>query len=748
MLIVPLLNRHEKTLGYFSIDCPANGKLPGNDVISDLETFAQQAVLTLEQAELLEHLEAESVALAQSEERFSKLAEAPFECIVIHDRGTILMANQAFALTFGYDQTEVIGMSVLEFAAPESLALVQRNALLGLEEPYEAVGLRKDGTRFCGELRGKPIPYGGRTVRVVAIRDITERKQAEEKLRQSEERFRLLVQHSSDIISVLAADGSILYESPASGRVMGRKPEDLTGRNAFEFLHPDDVQLAQEVFAVVLSTPGITSSIQFRFAHRDGSWRWLDGTANNLLADERVNGIVVNARDITERKAFEEQLRHQALHDALTGLPNRVHFLDRLNHALARTARHHSTASVLYIDVDRLKRVNDSLGHDAGDALLVRVAERLRGSVRPEDTVARLSGDEFAVLVEEIGKSGEVIAIAERIVRELAGPFIVENHEVVATASIGIAVGSSAETTPESLLQAADVAMYRAKDEGGARYAVYGAAKSSLALERLGLEMQLRGAMERQEFEVHYRPLVELETGRIADVEALVRWRHPERGLLRPSEFIGLAEETGLIVPIGRWVLEQACRQVREWRELYPSNPPLGANVNLSGLEFRHPEIVGEVDRILRESGLEAGGLELEITETVVMADDEAVAPTLRGLDGLGVLLAIDDFGTGYSSLSHLKRFPIRTLKIDREFVAGLDRGPEDAAIVGAVLGLGRTLGLRVVAEGVDTTEHLVALRALGCELGQGYYLSQPLPAWEMGTLLSGGQPLLARDQP
>ncbi len=442
----------------------------------------------------------------------------------------------------------------------------------------------------------------------------------------------------------------------------------------------------------------------------------------------------------TERQVrLQEQTRelaHQAFHDSLTGLPNRVLLLDRLEHALARATRHRNRNAVLFLDLDGFKVVNDSLGHHVGDQLLVAVAERLRVYSRPGDTVARLGGDEFAFLLEDIADQSDAVRVAERITDALRASFAVSGREVHATASVGIVISGAGGDDPARLLRDADVAMYRAKAKGKARYEVFDARMGADALRRLEAEADLRQAIERREFRVYYQPRVEIVSGHIVGMEALVRWDHPRRGLLSPAEFIPLAEETGLILPIGRRVLAEACGQARAWRDRYPGDPRLLMSVNLSVRQFQHPDLVEEITQVLRETGLAAGSLKLEITESVLMEDAAANTIMLRRLEALGVRLEIDDFGTGYSSLGYLKRFPVDVLKIDRSFVAGLGRDPEDTAIVQAMISLAHTLGLAVTAEGVETTDQLACLRDMGCELGQGYLFSEPLPSAAVGALL------------
>lgn len=459
-------------------------------------------------------------------------------------------------------------------------------------------------------------------------------------------------------------------------------------------------------------------------------------------------GAVIVMHDITERKALEARLAYQAFHDPLTNLPNRALFLDRLEHALVRAARQYETLAVLFLDLDRFKAINDSLGHTAGDRLLIAVANRLQHCLRPEDTVARfgstisrLGGDEFTILLEGITDASDAVRIADRIIEELRQPFTLGEHEVVITTSVGIALNASGQDLPANLLRDADVAMYRAKQRGRARYEVFDTSMNAAALRRLELETELRRAIERREFVLYYQPQVALTTGKIVGLEALVYWEHPKRGLVEPEAFIPLAEETGLILPLGRWIVETACRQAVHWAGRR-GDAPLAMSVNLSTHQFQHPDLVEEVAGTLSQTGLAPESLNLEITETVMMEDAAVTSKTLHQLKALGVQLSLDDFGAGYSSLGYLKHFPIDHLKIDKAFVAGLGHDRADTAITQMVITLAKALGMRVVAEGVESAEQAAQLRALGCDVGQGYYFAQPQPASAIDTVLATGLPL------
>jgi diguanylate cyclase (GGDEF)-like protein len=439
--------------------------------------------------------------------------------------------------------------------------------------------------------------------------------------------------------------------------------------------------------------------------------------------------IEQQAQEINHFPQKLDQLTRQAFQDPLTALANRALFMDRLAHALARTERRAQHVAVLFLDIDRFKVINDSLGHAVGDQALGELSRRLMECVRPEDTIARLGGDEFAILLEDLDDLSGATAVAERVGKALETPFLLEGREVVVTMSVGVALNTRRPVTPEELLRDADLAMYRAKGKGKNRYEVFDTDTAAPAIHRLDLELDLRSAVARDELRLHYQPVVHLETGQVEEFEALVRWQHKDRGLLPPDAFIGLTEETGLIIPIGQWVLTEACRQARQWQEQRPSEPPLTIGVNLSARQLQDPDLVSLVSRVLKDSGLDARSLKFEITESVVMQDAPATLATLHALRDLGIRLAIDDFGTGYSSLGYLKRFPIDTLKIDRSFVEGIVTDAEDAAIVQAVISVAKSLGLSVTAEGIENEAQLQRLKDLGCERGQGFYFGHPLAA-------------------
>jgi diguanylate cyclase (GGDEF)-like protein/PAS domain S-box-containing protein len=555
--------------------------------------------------------------------------------------------------------------------------------------------------------------------------EVEERKAAERALRASEERFRSLVQNSSDVISIVDADGGVRYHSESVRRVLGYDPAELVDNDPLSFVHPDDRERVSRFVAEAALRPGVTAPETWRVRHRDGTWLHSETVAANLLEDPNVRGLVLNTRDVSDRKELEAQLVHQAFHDGLTGLANRTLFTERVEHALARSAQ--DDLAVLFIDLDDFKHVNDSLGHAAGDQLLVAAARRLQGCLRPTDVAARLGGDEFAVLLERVTDTDGAATVAGRVLDTLHQPFGLNGRTIPIKASLGVATGRPGTDEADELLRNADVAMYAAKAGGKDRYELFRPDMHEDMLQRLELEAELRHVADRDQLVLHYQPIIELVSGRITRVEALVRWDHPVKGLLPPSAFIPLAEEQGLIGPIGNWVLLQACLQAQRWHDQFPDAPPLSVHVNLSGRQLEEQRVVGEVAQALETSRLSPRQLTLEITESVLVSDVEAMSTRLRELKGLGVLLAIDDFGTGYSSLSYLRRFPIDMLKIDKSFVDGIGKGREDTALAHAIVKLSHTLQLHTVAEGIEQAEQAAHLASLGCQDGQGYLFARPL---------------------
>jgi diguanylate cyclase (GGDEF)-like protein/PAS domain S-box-containing protein len=542
--------------------------------------------------------------------------------------------------------------------------------------------------------------------------------------RMVEDRYASLIANASDVIMIVGADGVLRFASPASERTLGLSPAQIIGRSLPELWAGEDAEKLRAFLKEVAATPaGTVGPVELRVER--GSQRYVVETVgSNLSEDPAVQGLALNFRDISERKALEEQLRQLAFHDPLTLLANRNLFRDRVQHALALAQRGANCLAVMFLDLDNFKNINDSLGHDAGDRLLQAVAHRILQNTRPSDTVARLGGDEFAVLMEGVERASEVGRVADALIAALNVPFQLDGREVRVGASVGLAI-SGAEAGAEALLSNADIAMYHAKAAGKNRHVTFQPQMQAVLHERLRLEADISRALANQEFFIEYQPIVDLGTKSLLGVEALVRWRHPEAGVLMPGRFIQVVEESGQIVKLGRWVLRQACRDLCAWRRSIAGGAGLRLAVNISGRHLQHGELVHDVAQALAESGLEPGNLVIELTESTIMYNTDANLERFHSLKALGVRLAIDDFGTGYSSLSYLHRFPIDILKIDRSFVGSLtnsDNGPELAR---AVITLGETLGLETVAEGIELEPQVAALLALGCVAGQGFLFAK-----------------------
>jgi diguanylate cyclase (GGDEF)-like protein/PAS domain S-box-containing protein len=560
--------------------------------------------------------------------------------------------------------------------------------------------------------------------------------------RQSEARFASLVAHSSDLITVLAPDATVAYQSPAIERVLGWTPEEVVGKPFVELMEQGEGGRLLRLIADGLDAPVESSqALECTLAHRDGTTRQFEVLFTNLTADPAVGGIVLNSRDVSERKAFERQLAHQAFHDPVTGLPNRALFVERVRHAIARGRREGRGLGVLFIDLDDFKIINDSLGHAAGDEALKQVAQRLALSIRASDTAARFGGDEFAVLLEDIEGVQEAADAAERIIDAISAPLTASHKELVLRSSLGIAIATEeGAADADELIRDADAAMYIAKRDGKGGYRLFEPEMHQGVLARLELRTDLQRALTTDQLELFYQPVIRLEDGSISGVEALLRWNHPERGMVGPDQFIPLAEETGLIVPIGRWVLREGCREGKRLLAHLPSDRPVSLAINLSLKQLQHSDIVADVRDALEESGLDPASLTLEITESVLMADTDLAVQRLAELKTLGLKLALDDFGTGYSSLSYLSKFPVDVLKMDRSFLRE-GASPQTTDLANAVVALGSTLSLEVVAEGIELPEQWATLRSLGCELGQGFYFARPMNAESARAFLADGFP-------
>ena len=649
--------------------------------------------------------------------------------IVVDLEGRIRVANHAASAMLGYREAGLIGKHLRSVVSPdENLTTGQLLHSLGVLEQNMVWSTASGGridvlatSSFVREAKGEPVGV------VYAATDITERRRSEQRLRESEERYRLLFERNLAGVYRSSLDGPILDCNDALARMFGyRKGDELLGRSAFTLYNA--VEDRQRLLAQVREH-GSLSNVEVRMRRRDGTPVWVSENMT-LLEGGILEGTIL---DITDRKTAQEQMEYQAYHDALTGLPNRLLFRDRIEIALAHAKRHRTSAAVMFLDLDQFKLVNDSLGHTVGDGLLQEVAKRLVDSIRADDTVARMGGDEFTVLLTDIKETGSSTIVAQKLLDAIAQPMVIEGHELYVTTSIGVALFPEDGSDAETLLRRSDGAMYRAKEAGRNNFQFAPATALETTSERLLIERSLHHAFEREEFVVHYQPMTNLLTGNVVGAEALIRWNHPERGLMPPDDFIPIAEECGLILPIGEWVLRTAVRQMKEW---HPEHGPLRVAVNLSARQFQQHDLTAMIERILTESSYPPELLDIEITESTAMQNADVSLGVMNRLRSMGVRISIDDFGTGYSSLSYLKRFPIDTVKIDQNFVRDLSDVSNDGAIITAVISMARALNLRVVAEGVETEAQLAFLRRENCEVVQGFLHSRPVSAAEFESSL------------
>lgn len=643
--------------------------------------------------------------------------------------GKFVEGNAAFLRIIGMGSLEdamaidLFGLYANKIDSERSRKLLEQKDTI---HEHELEVSRSDGTRVWVSLTIVRSDDG--TIEGL-MEDIAERKAAEGALLETEKKYKLLFERNLAGVFRSTTDGRLLDCNESFAHMLGYDSrEEILKHPVFDFYFSAQ---DREPYIKRLVEQGGVTNFELKLRRRDGSAAW---TLENVTMVKDANGLPMvlegTAIDITERKAAEEKMLRDSIKDSLTGLPNKALFMDRLNRAIRRTKRWKDYFyAVLLLDVDRFKNINESLGHAAGDQLLVAFAQRLESVLAPTDTVARLGGDEFAILIDEIKSSEDAVRVADKILSSLRKPFLVSGHEVFVTASIGVLSSEAGYDNGEHILRDADTAMYRAKAAGKARSVVFDKSMYSEAYAQLTLENDLRRAIDNQELLVYYQPIVALSTGKVKGFEALIRWQHPKRGMIMPMEFIPLANETGLIIPIGLWVLKEACGQARAWNSQFQFQPPLSISVNLVARQFSQPELIDQIQSTLRQTGAEPSCIKLEITENTLMDNAEHVSAIIDDLRSNNIQLYIDDFGTGYSSLSYLQKYPIDTLKIDRSFIVRLDKSNEDTEIVRTIVNLAHNLGIDVIAEGVETSEQAAHLAEMGCEYGQGYYFSRPVSA-------------------
>jgi diguanylate cyclase (GGDEF)-like protein/PAS domain S-box-containing protein len=685
---------------------------------------------------MLDEIAEHQKTLEESEINFRAIAEnANDGFMVLSNRGRFVYANRQAAQITNYSVDELTSMKVSDLVPFEEMDALRRKYQHTTNySAYETAITSKDGHTIPVEVSTARTVWKGKTAELIIFRDISDRRIAELALRASEERYRVLVEYQSDLVVKTDPDGNLLFVSPSLCEYIGKQEAELLGTSITDLVHIEDRQAVQEARKEMNNPP-----YECNYEHRivvENNINWFAWSENAVLSGDRIEAIIAVGRNVTHKKAAEEEIRKLAYYDVLTSLPNRALLYERLNQAIAQAARDKRHVGLLFLDLDNFKNINDSMGHSIGDNLLCDIARRLENVIRKTDTLARLGGDEFVIALTAVNKAEDVSLIANNVLAALSAPLDLQGIELYTSASIGISIFPEDGNDIDTLLKHADLAMYKAKDHGRNNFKFFSHDMNEKVTERLLLENNLRKACERGELFLVYQPQVNIQTGQLVGVESLVRWQHPLLGLVPPDRFIPLAEETGLINPIGQWILRSACQQAMTWHTA--GLPPIRVAVNISARQFAQHDFLESVQTIVSEVGLPTDWLELELTESAIMTDVERTAQTLHELKDSGISISIDDFGTGYSSLSNLKRFPLDRLKIDRSFVTKVHENTNDGAIAEAIIRMSHSLGLNVIAEGIELNEQLTFLAERGCNEMQGYLLSKPLSVDDAGIFMSG----------